>query len=97
MNESTALLHSLDLCLATNKETKNNMKSSVDKSSEILCEILNVAILPSCFDLESVLKKHPIQYQNPFNSVLHLEIQTYSNLIHQIRIKAHALSRAILG
>lgn len=97
MHESTALLHSLDLCLATNKETKDYMKNSVDKSNEILCEILNVTVQPSCFDLESVLKKHPIQYQNPFNSVLHLEIQTYSNLLHQIRIKANALSRAILG
>ena len=48
-------------------------------------EIEILEILPPCWDIEVVMKKHPISYTDSLASVLYQEVVAYNKLITVIR------------
>lgn len=71
----------------------DNSESSqlIDSSQEILSKVGTV------FDIEAVLKKHPIAYTDSLASVLYQEVVSYNKLITVIKESIVRVQQALRG
>jgi len=56
-----------------------------------------IQLLPPLFDLDAVLSKFPISYENSLNTVIRLEVSRYNNLLKCVRATLIQLQQALKG
>ena len=91
-NQTMFLLNTL---LALQPRSAGGGISREDVVSKIASEI--EAQLPPVFDLEGILKKYPVMYEESMNTVLQQEAQRFNKLLKEMKGSLGQMQKAIKG
>lgn len=94
-NQETSLLFSNILITLPKQSTSSGGKLPSQIVDELAADIL--AKLPPDFDLEAVMKKYPVVYEESMNTVLRQELIRYNRLTSVIRKSIIDIRKAIKG
>ncbi|RUS89800.1 hypothetical protein EGW08_002412, partial [Elysia chlorotica] len=93
-NKETQLLFE-SILLTLPRQTGGDGKSSGEVMQDLASDILGK--LPQNYDMEQVMKKYPVVYEESMNTVLRQELIRFNNLIRVVRATLINLQKAIRG
>ncbi|XP_064624417.1 dynein axonemal heavy chain 3-like [Lineus longissimus] len=83
------------ILLTLPRQTSGGGKSSGDVIQDLAEDILNK--LPQNYNMEAVIAKYPVVYNESMNTVLRQELIRYNRLISVVRASLQNLKKAIIG
>lgn len=84
-----------NILLTLPRQTSGGGKSSAEVIEELAADILGK--MPDVYDIEAVMKKYPVTYNESMNTVLRQELIRYNRLIKVVRDSLFNLRKAIKG
>ncbi|CAG2215890.1 DNAH [Mytilus edulis] len=93
-NKETNLLFE-NILLTLPRQSGGGGKSTSDVIKDLAIDILSK--LPPLFDMDMVIKKYPVVYNESMNTVLRQELIRFNRLTHVVRVSLVNLQKAIKG
>ncbi|XP_063446016.1 dynein axonemal heavy chain 3-like isoform X5 [Mytilus trossulus] len=93
-NKETNLLFE-NILLTLPRQSGGGGKSTSDVIKDLAMDILSK--LPPLFDMDMVIKKYPVVYNESMNTVLRQELIRFNRLTHVVRVSLVNLQKAIKG
>jgi len=84
-----------NILLTLPRQTGGGGKSSADVIEELAADILSK--MPNLYDMEAIIAKYPVSYNESMNTVLRQELIRYNRLIKVVRDSLFNLRKAIKG